>query len=111
MEFINKVEKKTKENFKEIFKRPELILSTAKKGFLGELNLKYKIKWFKPNFQKKLNKTGKIIIKEVINPKKNERVGCGFTLIPASEKFDEPLEDYLDSYAICMCVINNSPGT
>jgi hypothetical protein len=56
-------------------------------------------KWFRPVMPKKLRETTDTLIKNVFALKKSERFSIGFALIP--KKLNYPIEDYLDSYAIC----------
>jgi hypothetical protein len=107
-EFIKIIDKKTKNRFSKLLKKPELILKTTQNGFKGTINLDYKKFWFKKYKWNKLDKTGKAILKNVIKPKKSERVAVGFVLVQDKNFLDDPLEDYLDSYAISLSVINNS---
>ncbi|MBN2421865.1 hypothetical protein JXB41_01445 [Candidatus Woesearchaeota archaeon] len=107
-EFIDLIDKKTKRKFKELFKKPELILESQNNKFKGTIELDYNSDWFMEYLPDRLDQTGKIILKEVINPKKSEKVAVSFQLIPSQKILDEPLEDYLDSYAISLSVINNS---
>ena len=68
--------------FKKLFKQPEIILSTSNNGFSGTISLEFKTEWFIKYKWKKLLKTGKAIVEEVVFPKKNEIFGVGFELIP-----------------------------
>lgn len=107
-EFIKIVDKKTKGRFNEVLKEPEIILTPEKGGFRGTLNIDYNTKWFRKYKWDKLKKTTDVMLKEVINPRKNENVSIGFELIPNRKFLDQPLEDYLDSFAISLSAINNS---
>ena len=87
--------------FSKFFKAPDLILESKKTGFYGDLFLQNKPNWFVPFMQKKLRLTTNTIIKNVYALKKSEHFGIGFPLIPNKEMLSNPLQDYLDSYAIC----------
>ncbi len=104
--FIDYVDKKTKGKFRPLFKKPELVLETGASGFEGDLTLDYRTKWFKKYKWKQLNETAKAILNNVLKVQKSEVFSVGFELVP--KKLEDPLEDYLDSYAICLAVIENS---
>lgn len=87
--------------FQKFFEPPHLILKTSNRCFKGNINLDYHISWFKPFMKLKLRKTTDSILKNVYDLKKSERFAVGFTLIPNKKFLSHPLQDYLDSYAIC----------
>jgi hypothetical protein len=102
-DFINEVNKRTKTKvFKEIFKKPELIIYSNHKGFTGTLDMEYKSSWYKKYRWNELLETNRTILKKGYDLKKNERLGISFELIPKKEDLGLPLEDYLDSYNIAM---------
>lgn len=105
--FIKEVERKSKVDFKRIFRAPELIFE-IRDSFSGNTSLDFHAEWFRKYNWAKLNETAKLIIKKVLSPKKGERFAVSFELIPNKEFLDQPLEDYLDSYAIALSVILNS---
>jgi len=84
--------------FEKYFKAPDLVLKAEKTAFK---NLKYQTKWFKPFMAAKLKKTTEAIVKHVFALKKSERFSIGFALVPDKKFLSHPLQDYLDSYAIC----------
>jgi hypothetical protein len=87
--------------FNKYFERPNLVINAEKKGFRGDLDLNYNIGWFSDFLKNKLKKTTDTIIKNVFALKKKERFGIGFELVPNKKFLSHPLQDYLDSYAIC----------
>ncbi len=103
--FIKEVDKRTKTKvFKDVFKKPELILYSNKKGFTGTVDLDYKNQWHKRYRWDELKETAKTLLKKGFDLKKNERLGLSFELIPKKEDLELPLEDYLDSYSIAMAM-------
>ncbi|MBD3203889.1 hypothetical protein GF327_06320 [Candidatus Woesearchaeota archaeon] len=106
-EFLKIVDKKTKSRFSYYLKRPELILTPETDGFEGSISLDYSKDWFAPYKWEKLEKTAKLIIKNVLALKKKERVGISFVLVKQDSFSDNPLEDVLDSYQIALSVIKN----
>jgi hypothetical protein len=101
-DFINEVDKKAKGEFKKIFRKPELFVYGVKQGLAlsnGEL-LEKKTEWFKKYRWDELIVTALIVWRQVFNLKREEKVGIGFDLIRKSSEIKNPLEDYLDSYAI-----------
>ncbi|MAG91540.1 hypothetical protein CMO83_02590 [Candidatus Woesearchaeota archaeon] len=100
IEFISEVDKKTKGEFKEIFKKPEFILEAKSDKFVGSIELPFHTGWFKDHRMEELMQTSEILWRDVYNLKKGERAGIGFTLIPTQDLIGHPLEDYLDSYSI-----------
>ncbi len=99
-DFIGKVDKKSKGEFKKIFKKPEFVIEAGKDNFEGSLELPFHAEWFKEYRMKELMQTAGILWRDVYALKKGERVGIGFTLIPTKSLIGHPLEDYLDSYSI-----------
>ncbi|MBN2368235.1 hypothetical protein JXC34_04400 [Candidatus Woesearchaeota archaeon] len=104
-EFLDSVEIK---GFNKFFDRPDLILKAEKNQFKGTINLNYSTSWFKPFMQSKLKKTTDSIVKNVYALKKSECLGIGFVLIPNKKFLTLPLQDYLDSYAICYSMFLSS---
>ena len=100
IEFIEEVDKKSKGEFKKIFKKPEFILEMKQNKFIGSIELPFHAEWFEEYRMKELMQTAEILWKDVYALKKGERVGIGFTLIPTQNLIGHPLEDYLDSYSI-----------
>lgn len=98
--FISEVDRKAKGEFKKMFKKPEFILEATQKSFVGDLNLSFHAEWFNEYRMEELMQTAEILWRDVYALKKGERVGIGFTLIPAQSLIGHPLEDYLDSYSI-----------
>ncbi|MBI2659517.1 hypothetical protein HYX05_05465, partial [Candidatus Woesearchaeota archaeon] len=99
-DFISKVDKKSKGEFKKIFKNPDFILEAGKNNFEGSLKLPFHTEWFNDYRMKELMQTAEILWRDVYDLKKGERVGIGFSLIPIKDLIGHPLEDYLDSYSI-----------
>lgn len=100
-DFIDSVNKRTKsDNFKKIFKRPELFLTAGSKHFGDDLNLDYKSEWYKPYKLDKLRETAGKLVVDGYDLKKGENFGISFELIPKKSDMGLPLEDYLDSYSI-----------
>src|SRR3989344_5703963 len=109
-EFINEVEKKTNGEFKKIFKGPDYIIEAKETGFEGSFNLPFRTAWFKGHRSKEVDETCKKIWKDVYKLKDDENVSIGFVLIQKDEMLGHPLEDYLDSYAICWHMLENCNG-
>ncbi|MBN1502667.1 hypothetical protein JW930_03920 [Candidatus Woesearchaeota archaeon] len=106
--FLDEVEKKTN-TFSKIFKKPGLILRLSNNKFACDnKELDLCPGWFVPYKSDKLKETSQKIIKEVFNLKGGERFGIGFELIPDKDFLENPIEDYLDSFAICfsMCFVS-----
>ena len=99
-EFIEEVDKKARGEFKKIFQEPNFFLEARKDNFDGSLELPFHAEWFKEYRMQELMQTAEILWRDVYALKKGERVGIGFTLIPAQNLMGHPLEDYLDSYSI-----------
>ena len=103
--FINSVDKRTKtQTFKNIFKGPDIVLKAEEKGFSGTMNLEFKNEWHKVYRWNELLETASRIWRQGYDLKKGEKVGLSFVLIPAEDKMELPLEDYLDSYSIAMAM-------
>ncbi len=103
--FVSSVNKRTKtETFRDIFKGPDLILKAEEKGFSGTVELDFKNRWHKRYRWKEVLETASRIWKEGYDLKKGERAGISFVLVPAEEKIELPLEDYLDSFSIAMAM-------
>tara|TARA_Y100000310_G_scaffold345085_1_gene461697 strand:+ start:1370 stop:3157 length:1788 start_codon:yes stop_codon:yes gene_type:complete len=103
--FINEVNKRTKTKvFKNIFKKPEIMLYSNLHGFTGTLDLDYKNEWYKKYRWAELVETTGTILKKGYDLKKGEKLGLTFELIPKEEDLELPLEDYLDSYSIAMAM-------
>ncbi|TKJ17417.1 hypothetical protein CEE44_02680 [Candidatus Woesearchaeota archaeon B3_Woes] len=103
--FINEVNKRTKTKvFKNIFKKPELLLYSTEKGFTGTLDLEYKFSWYKKYRWNELVGTVNTLLKKGYDIKKNERLGISFETIPKKEDLELPLKDYLDSYSMAMAM-------
>ena len=90
--------------FEGLFEEP-FILEAKENGFAGSFNLNYRNDWFKGYREGELKETCTKIWNEVYNLKDNEKVSIGFALIQKDEMLGHPLEDYLDSYAICMNMV------
>ncbi len=102
-ELLEKI--KVKE-IKKLFEPPDLILKLSRRSFKG--NIKYHTKWFKPFMAKKLKKTTDSIVKNVYALKKSEKLSVGFATVPDKKFLSHPLQDYLDSYAICYNMFKSS---
>ncbi|MEK6828407.1 MAG: hypothetical protein AABX78_03585, partial [Nanoarchaeota archaeon] len=100
IEFIEEVDKKSKGEFKKIFKKPDVVLEAKQNKFTGSIELPFHSEWSEEYRMKELMQTAEILWKDVYALKKGERVGIGFTLIPTQNLIGHPLEDYLDSYSI-----------
>ena len=109
--FIQLVDRKSGGEFKRIFRAPELLIDATKKGFFtsdGEF-LEYRAQWFKKHRWKELMQTGRVVWSQVYNLKRTEKVGMGFDLILKAEDMKNPLEDYLDSYAVARSKYHSCP--
>ncbi|MBU0757023.1 MAG: hypothetical protein KKF44_03080 [Nanoarchaeota archaeon] len=106
-DFISIADKKANGKIRPLFRIPDVIIEAGETNFKGSLKLDYQTEWFVSYKEKKLDETAKAILVNVINPQKEERVGVTFALVPAS-RWEEPLEDYLDSYAITKAVVKNA---
>ena len=103
MDFIGEVDEKAKGKLKKIFKKPEFILEARENNFTGSLELlelPFHTEWFEEYRMDELMRTAEVLWENVYALKKGEKVGIGFTLIPAQNLMGHPLEDYLDSYSI-----------
>jgi len=109
--FIEEVDKKAKGEFKKIFDSPNFFLEARKDEFSGSLELPFHTEWFKDYRMKELMQTAEILWRDVYALKKGERVGIGFTLIPAKNMIGHPLEDYLDSYSIIWVMTQSARKT
>tara|TARA_Y100000310_G_C20702833_1_gene831566 strand:- start:7823 stop:9595 length:1773 start_codon:yes stop_codon:yes gene_type:complete len=101
MDFVREVEKKEQGKFEGLFEGPDFILEAKENGFEGSFSLPSKEEWFKEHRKEELSETCTKIWSDVYNLKDNEKVSIGFVLIQKDEMLGHPLEDYLDSYAIC----------
>jgi len=99
-EFIGEVDKKAKGEFIKLFRKPDFMLEAKENKFAGSIELPLHAEWFREYRMDELLKTSEILWRDVYALKKGERVGIGFTLIPAQNLMGHPLEDYLDSYSI-----------
>ena len=100
IEFVEEVDKKSNGEFKKLFKKPDFIIEAKQNKFVGSLELPFHLEWFKDYRMQELIETAEILWRDVYALKKDERIGIGFTLIPAQNLLGHPLEDYLDSYSI-----------
>lgn len=100
LDFIREVEKKTKGKFERLFRKPEMI--EAGSSIRG---MELKSRWFKDYRKEELYKTAEKIWESVYAVKQSDRVSIGFELVPSEKELELPLEDYLDSYAICWAMI------
>ena len=105
MDFINGAEKKEHGMFKGLFDEPDFILEAKENSFVGSFNLNYRNDWFKEYREEELKETCTKIWNDVYNLKENEKISIGFVLIQKDAMLGHPLEDYLDSYAICWKMI------
>lgn len=96
-EFIRSVNIK---GFERLFEKPDIMLKSSGHGFIGTFNLEYRSDWFRPYKWNELIDTAKRIFLEVYNLKKGERTSIGFETIPKKAELDNPLQDYLDNFAI-----------
>ena len=105
--FLKTVKKKCP-NLESIFEPPNYIIKATKSGFEGDFSLPFNNQWLKEYKSKLLQKTAKVIFKQVYNLKKNEKVSIGFDLVRKNKDLGLPLEDYLDqfqiSYAMAMAI-------
>ena len=108
IEFIEEVDKKAKDKFKELFKKPDFILEAKENNFVGSLELPFHDEWFKEYKISELMQTAHILWRDVYALKKNERAGIGFTLLPTQNLMGHPLEDYLDSYSITWAMMQTA---
>jgi hypothetical protein len=97
--FIDETSKKAK-GFKNLLKKPEIIIKATPEEFIGNVTMDFKTEWFKKHKWNLLQKTCNVIYDQVYNLKKGERVSVGFELMITKKEMEKPLEDYLDSYAI-----------
>lgn len=97
-ELLNEINIK---GFNKYFEPVDCVLEVKKQGFKGNFSLDYKSSWFSEFMKTKLKKTTDAIIEHVFALKKSERFGIGFELVPNKKFLSHPLQDYLDSYAIC----------
>ena len=109
--FISEVDKKSKGEFKKIFKKPDFILEAAKNNFEGSFSAPFHTEWFKEYRMDELMQTSDILWCDVYALKKGERAGIGFTLVPAQDLMGHPLEDYLDSYSIIWAMTQTAKKT
>jgi hypothetical protein len=97
-DFIHSVDVRTKKTeFKNVFRKPDLFLTSAQGSFTGDLELDYKNQWYKTYKFDKLRQTAKVLVKQGYGLKKNERFGISFELVAKKSDMGLPLEDYLDS--------------
>ncbi|MFH0874310.1 MAG: hypothetical protein V1859_00070 [archaeon] len=108
--FINYVDTKSEGKFKKIFNRPGLIIRSDEDSFIGKNYLEYQSGWLIKEDWKRIEKCAAAIIKNVINPKKNEIFGISFPLLPKEESEDSPLSDYIDAYCLSLCTAKKSVG-
>jgi hypothetical protein len=97
--FIKAVDKRTNTKvFRELFKKPEIVLHAKKDYFKGTCDLNYHFRWHrKYKFTERILKQGFALNqKDILN--------LGFVLIPKKEDIELPLEDYLDSYSIALAM-------
>ncbi len=106
--FISELKKKIK-NCSELFENP-LVLEAKSGKFQGDISAKYSTSWMSEYRAADLEKTSKLLWKEVYNIKDDERVGCGFCLILEDAMLGHPLEDYLDSYQIAWAMAQSCNG-
>lgn len=103
--FISAVNKRTKTKvFKDVFRGPDIVLKAEADGFSGTMELEYKHNWHRRYRWNELLETASKIWKQGYDLKKGEKVGISFVLVPAENKMELPLEDYLDSYSIAMAL-------
>jgi len=103
--FINAVDKRTKTKvFRDMFKKPEIILKASNNGFTGTIELPYKNEWHSKYRFKDLLKTSNAIWKQGYSLKSKEKVGISFVLTPKKQDIELPIEDYLDSYSIALAM-------
>ncbi|MBI4143345.1 hypothetical protein HY487_00510, partial [Candidatus Woesearchaeota archaeon] len=111
VDFIEEVDKKANGNFKKLFKSPDFVIEANNNGFEGSLRLPFHAEWFNEYRMDELMQTSDILWKDVYALKKDEKVGIGFTLIPAQNLLGHPLEDYLDSYSIIWAMAQSAAKT
>jgi hypothetical protein len=99
--FISVLEKKEKGVFQEIFDAPDFIIEAGNGGFSGGYALPYMPGWFKEHRIEEIKQTCNKIWKDVYNLKDFEKISIGFVLVEKDDLLGHPIEDYLDSYAIC----------
>ncbi|MBN2141885.1 hypothetical protein JW711_01010 [Candidatus Woesearchaeota archaeon] len=111
-EFIGLVEKKAKGEFTNIFKRPALMIDANDDCFVtnGGFDMLFQTQWFRKYKWNELMQTSRVVWKQVLDLKLSERVGIGFDLIARAEDIKDPLEDYLDSYAIARTMYLGCPA-
>ena len=109
-DFIQEVEKKTNGEFEKIFKEPDYTIESKDSCFKGSFNLPFRNEWFREYKAKEMDETCKKIWKDVYNLKDNENASIGFVLVQKDEMLGHPLEDYLDSYAICWHMLAQCNG-
>ncbi len=100
MEFIEEADKNAKNEFKQLFKKPEFIIESKEKNFVGSVKLPFHPEWFKEYKTDELFETARVLWRDVYALKNGEKVGIGFALIPTRNLLGHPLEDYLDSYSV-----------
>ena len=110
-DFIEEVDKRAKGEFKKIFKKPDFTIEAKENKFAGSFVLPFHAEWFRDYRMKELTQTAEILWTHVYALKKGERVGIGFTLIPAQKLIGHPLEDYLDSYSIIWAMTQTASKT
>jgi hypothetical protein len=104
-DFIGCVDKRTKKNeFRNIFRKPDLFLQAGEKYFVGDLVVDFKSQWHKPYRFNDLLATARRLVKEGYDLRKNERFGISFELVAKKSDMGLPLEDYLDSYSIALAM-------
>ncbi len=103
--FIGAVNKRTKTQvFREIFRKPDIILKADKSGFTGTMDVKYRCEWHSRYRWKELLETTKRIWKQGYDLKPGEKVTVGFVLLPPQKNMELPLEDYLDSFSLSLAM-------
>ena len=107
--FIDGLKEKS-EDFENLFEAPDFILEAKENGFKGSFELPYKTEWFKEYRNDEMKETCKKIWKDVYNLKNDEFVAIGFALIQKQGMLGHPLEDYLDSYAIILSMLETCNG-
>jgi hypothetical protein len=100
-EYIKLASKKAGKDFEKIFEKPDYAVKAGKTGFNGNFKLPFMDSWFKIHRENELKSTCRKIWNDVFNIKKYEKTSVGFVLVQKDEMLGHPLEDYLDSYAIC----------
>ena len=107
--FIGAVKKKA-EDFRDIFREPDLVIEAKEDGFHGPFSFPFKSGWFRGYRSSEVDETCKKIWKDVYNLRDDENASIGFVLIPKDDMLGHPLEDYLDSYAICWHMLSQCNG-